>query len=165
VDGYPRHIVAAAALVANGSGEVLLVRTRNRGWVLPGGQIEEGEGLLDGLGREILEETGVTVRIGPLAGVYSNIKPPTKLLLGFLSDYESGTLQTSPETLDVAWVRRERAAEFVTNEAERDRVLDMITFDGAVTYRVYSTKPYVVHEQSSLGRFNKPVQPTAFGGG
>lgn len=132
------------------SDEVLLVRTENRGWVLPGGQIEEGEGLLEGLRREILEETGVTARIGALAGVYSNIKPPSKVLFAFCADWEAGELRTSQETLEVVWVPRSTVLESVTNDAERDRIKDMLKFAGAITYRVYSTRPYAIHEESSL---------------
>lgn len=132
------------------SDKVLLVRTENRGWVLPGGQIEEGEGLLEGLRREILEEAGVTARIGALTGVYSCINPPSKVLFAFCADWETGELRTSQETSEVAWVPRSTVLESVTNEAERDRIKDMLKFAGAITYRVYSARPYAIYEESLL---------------
>jgi 8-oxo-dGTP diphosphatase len=144
MDEQPSHIVAAAALVSRAPGEVLLVRTARRGWGLPGGQIEPGEGLLAGLRREILEETGIEATIGALAGLYSNVRPPTKVILGFLAESASGDLRPSPETPEVAWVPREGALEIVTHGAERDRLADLLGFDGQVAYRVYETRPYRV---------------------
>ena len=40
---FPTHIVAAAGYVEDKSGNILIVKTHNRGWDAPGGQIEVGE--------------------------------------------------------------------------------------------------------------------------
>ena len=72
-NGTPRHIVAASARARNDAGEILLVRTHRRGWEVPGGQVELGETLIDGLKREVYEESGVHAEIGRLAVVRSNI--------------------------------------------------------------------------------------------
>jgi 8-oxo-dGTP diphosphatase len=55
-----------ASAVARRHGELLLVQQRYPGdprpyWGLPGGLVEPGEELLAGLGREVLEETGLTL--------------------------------------------------------------------------------------------------------
>ena len=39
----PTHILAAGAVVINEKDEVLLVKTKRRGWEFPGGQVEVGE--------------------------------------------------------------------------------------------------------------------------
>ena len=63
----PTHIVSAGAIVLNDLGEVLLVKdARKDAWTFPGGIIEEGEGVLDGVKREVLEETGIIVEVGEL---------------------------------------------------------------------------------------------------
>ena len=56
----PKHIVAAGILVERGD-EVLLVKTERRGWEFPGGQIEEGESVLDGVIREVREEANFVI--------------------------------------------------------------------------------------------------------
>jgi 8-oxo-dGTP diphosphatase len=147
---YPTHIVAAGALVSHPDGRVLLVRNE-RGWVVPGGQIDSGEGVVDSLVREIFEESGVTARVHTLAGVCSNVRPPTKVIFSFLADWVSGDLRPSPETPEVRWVPRADVPGMVTYEPERDRTLDMLNYRGAIAYRVISTRPYAVHFVGSFG--------------
>ena len=55
----PTHIVAAAGIVLNERDEVLLVNTYLDSWVLPGGEVEIGENLMDAVKREIFEESGI----------------------------------------------------------------------------------------------------------
>ena len=69
---FPMHIVAAGALVTNERGEVLLVKNPYRGWEFPGGQIENGEDLIEGVTREVFEESGIIIKVDNLVGVYSN---------------------------------------------------------------------------------------------
>src|SRR5215470_9625249 len=96
----PRHIVAVAGLISNASGDILLIKSPLRGWEFPGGQVEEGESLIQALKREIHEETGIIASIGALIGIYSNIKPPSKVLFGFIGSWEAGELATSEESLE-----------------------------------------------------------------
>ncbi|WP_143807922.1 NUDIX hydrolase, partial [Oenococcus oeni] len=70
----PTHIVAVGAVVLNEDQEILLVKTFFRGWEIPGGQVENGENLIDALKREVREESGIEIRVDKLIGVYSNIK-------------------------------------------------------------------------------------------
>jgi 8-oxo-dGTP diphosphatase len=65
----PHHIVAVAALVRNVQDQILLVHSPRGDWEFPGGQVEEGETLMQALQREILEETGVSVSVGALVGI------------------------------------------------------------------------------------------------
>ena len=70
---------AAFAAVRNRAGELLLVRRIDDGnWELPGGQIEVGETAGTTVVREVAEESGITIELTGLAGVYSD---PTHVLV------------------------------------------------------------------------------------
>ena len=147
---HPKHIVAVSGLISHPNGEILLIRGPRRGWEFPGGQVEEGENLIEAFQREIQEETGVTASIGSLVGIYSNIKSPTKLAFGFLGDYVSGELSTSDESLETEWVTHHSALQRVSHPVIYDRMEDMLNFSGRVIYRVYTTNPYQICEQCFL---------------
>ena len=147
---HPKHIVAVSGLIRHPDGRVLLIRGPRRGWEFPGGQVEEGENLIEALQREIQEEAGVTTSIGALVGVYSNVKSPTKLAFGFLGDYVCGELITSEESLETEWVARHSALQRVSNPIIYDRMKDMLNFSGRVIYRVYTNDPYQICEQRFL---------------
>jgi len=70
-------IVAVGAIVYDRSGRVLLIeRGRPPGagsWSVPGGKVESAETLAQALAREVREETGLVVEIGPLACVVERI--------------------------------------------------------------------------------------------
>lgn len=140
----PMHIVAACALITNHQEEILLVRHPRRGWEVPGGQIEEGESVVEGLQREIWEETGTLAEIGKMTGVYSNVTPPTKVIFAFQAAYSSGALTPSSESPEVRWFPRDQVLSLVKHAALHERISDMLSFAStqAVTYRVYTTEPY-----------------------
>ncbi len=147
---HPKHIVAVSGMISHPDGKVLLIRGPRRGWEFPGGQVEEGENLIEALQREIKEESGVTASIGALVGVYSNIKAPTKVMFSFLGKYVSGELATSDESLETEWVARHSALQRVSNPIVYDRMKDMFDFSGRVIYRVYISDPYHVCKQCFL---------------
>ena len=78
----PRREVVGAAIVDDLTQPRLLLAARRTepaalagGWEFPGGKVDPGEGALEALHRELLEELGVRVRIGdllegPLAGAW-----------------------------------------------------------------------------------------------
>ncbi|MEO8701093.1 MAG: NUDIX hydrolase [Kofleriaceae bacterium] len=70
-------IVAVAAIVYDASGRVLLVERGSPPgvglWSVPGGKLEPGETLAQAVAREVREETGVIVEVGPLACVVERI--------------------------------------------------------------------------------------------
>ncbi|MSO46430.1 MAG: NUDIX domain-containing protein [Acidobacteria bacterium] len=74
---YPaRPIVGVGAVIVQ-DGQVLLVKRRYEPlagrWSLPGGTLELGETLEAGLAREMQEETGLDVRVGPVIEVFDRI--------------------------------------------------------------------------------------------
>jgi 8-oxo-dGTP pyrophosphatase MutT (NUDIX family) len=64
---------AAFAAVRNATGKILVVRRIDDGnWELPGGRIEVGETARDAVIREVAEESGITIELTALSGVYSD---------------------------------------------------------------------------------------------
>jgi len=68
-----RLSVSAVVWRDGGRRELLLMqRSDNAHWGLPGGYVEPGESVVEAVAREVREETGVQVRVGRLLGVYSS---------------------------------------------------------------------------------------------
>lgn len=148
----PVHIVAAAGFVENNEGEILLVKTRRDGyWVFPGGQVEVGENLIDGVIREVKEESGIDVKVSHLVGVFSNTATyeghsgvkivPTKVMFDFVCEPVGGKLTPSDETSDSRWVSKEGVLDMVTGPSERTRYQAFLDYNGSVQYMDYITKP------------------------
>ncbi|MCL2867495.1 MAG: NUDIX hydrolase [Clostridia bacterium] len=148
---WPTHIAAAAGYVEEKNGNMLLVKLQHRGWDTPGGQIEVGENLEEGVLREILEESGITAAVRCLVGIYSNVgqhlyydgvtNVPTKVMFDFICDYVDGTPTTSDETSEVIWIPKTKVMDYVTAPAMRFRFEKMLNFNGKVSYCSYVTKP------------------------
>ena len=70
----PNSLVPSAnVIVDDGRDHLLLIqRSDNGNWALPGGAMDLGETIVDAAVREVLEETGVTCRVTGLVGIYTN---------------------------------------------------------------------------------------------
>ena len=126
--------------------EVLLVKTERRGWEFPGGQIEEGESVLDGVVREVREEANVVVSADQLVGVYSNLSDH-RVIFDLLGSWLSGDARTGEETLDVAWVQKTEASKMINHPIYSQRLKQLLSFDGRVLFQSYTTSPFTIHAQ------------------
>lgn len=86
------------------NGKILLVNQKvspNRTWSLPGGRLEQGETLEEGIVREILEETGLSVKVVKL--LYLCEKPdvtPPLLHITFKLEKVSGDIKLPTNEFD-----------------------------------------------------------------
>ncbi|MBQ4252894.1 MAG: NUDIX hydrolase [Erysipelotrichaceae bacterium] len=147
----PTHIVAAAGIVLNETGEILLVRDNRSGWVYPGGQVEVGENIIDALKREIREETGVEVEVGEVFCISSNTckypgyngvrEVPTKVAFDFICRYKSGTPRGSDENSESVFVPSEKVPGMITSPAIIERYKTYLNYSGRPAYLEYVTRP------------------------
>ena len=113
---YPeRPIVGVGAVVLDDDGRVLLVKRANEPlkgqWSLPGGAIDVGETLESGIRREVREETGIEIEVGPIVDVLDRIRhdPGGRVqfhyvLIDFLCRSRGGILQSATDAEEAAWV-------------------------------------------------------------
>jgi ADP-ribose pyrophosphatase YjhB (NUDIX family) len=112
---YPEHPIVGVAAVVLRDGQVLLVlrgREPARGlWGLPGGMLEVGETLAQGVRREVLEECGIEIEVGPLVGVFEPMQRDGAgrlryhyVVLDYLARYLSGELCAADDADDARWV-------------------------------------------------------------
>jgi mutator protein MutT len=74
---YPERPIVGVGAVIIQDGKVVLIRRKYEPlagqWSLPGGALEIGETLEAGVAREMLEETGLEVEVGPVIEVFDRI--------------------------------------------------------------------------------------------
>jgi ADP-ribose pyrophosphatase YjhB (NUDIX family) len=120
-------------VVTNADGDVLVIRrSDNQNWAVPGGAIDLGESMVQAAVRETKEETGIDCEITGLVGVYTD---PKHLIL-YTSNGEvrqefsivltaratGGTPTRSNESSDVRWVARESLGEYAMDRSMRLRL-------------------------------------------
>lgn len=77
-------------------------------WDLPGGSIQFFEKSIDGLHREVKEETGLDIKIIKPIGIYDAIKPHLHMtILTFLCEYKKGIVSLSREHDSYTWLTEE----------------------------------------------------------
>jgi len=120
---YPeRPIVGVGAVIVDG-GRVVLVRRRYEPlkgrWSLPGGAVEVGETLEGALAREMVEETGLHVDVGPVIDVFDRMTRDDAgrvryhfVLVDYLCRPVSGALRAGSDVDDAIWANGAALAAF-----------------------------------------------------
>jgi len=120
-----RYSVSVAGVIVDDEGRALIIQRRDNGhWEPPGGILEHGETIEDGLRREVYEETGVTVEPIRLSGVYQNMERQIVALV-FRCRLAEGTPEPTPESADCRWVDADELRRLMA-EAYAVRVLDAL---------------------------------------
>jgi ADP-ribose pyrophosphatase YjhB (NUDIX family) len=125
-------------VVADGAGRILLIRrTDNGNWALPGGAIDLGESVAHAAIRETLEESGIECAITGLVGIYSD----PRHVIRYTSNGEvrqefsivltaravSGRPTPSSESSEVRWVPEAELPGYTMDRSMRIRISDFLS--------------------------------------
>jgi 8-oxo-dGTP diphosphatase len=120
---YPSAPIAAVGAIVRKDDQVLLVRrgqepAKGR-WVIPGGAVELGEATEEAVRREIREESGIEISVGPLATVVDRIERDEQgrvryhyLIVDLFASYVSGEPRAATDAAEARWVSGDELANF-----------------------------------------------------
>jgi len=127
---YPSRPIVGVGAVIIDAGRVVLIKRRYEPlagqWSLPGGTLEVGETLEAGVAREMLEETGLEVDVGPVIDVFDRILFDADqkvryhfVLVDYLCHPRGGTLAAASDVTDAVYAHPDHLAEYqLTAKAE-----------------------------------------------
>jgi A/G-specific adenine glycosylase len=117
------HYTVTAAILRRGN-KILIARRPSKGllggmWEFPGGKVEPGETLPDGLRREIREELGIPIEVGESFGVYRHAYTHFRVTLhAFLSSLD-GAEPEPLEASELRWVVPAELGDFPMGKIDR----------------------------------------------
>jgi ADP-ribose pyrophosphatase YjhB (NUDIX family) len=120
---YPGRPILGVGAVIIDAGRVLLVERAHEPlkgeWSLPGGAVDVGETVLDAVHREVREETGLEVALGPLVEVVNRITHDAEgrveyhfVILDYVCRPTGGRLAPASDAAAAQWARREDVGRF-----------------------------------------------------
>jgi 8-oxo-dGTP diphosphatase len=132
---YPsRPVLGIGALIFRGDHILLVERGKEplKGlWSLPGGALETGESLRDGIRREVLEETGLTVETVEVATIFERIMRDEQgqteyhyVLIDYICEAASGEARAATDVSAVAWVSETELLQYKLTEGTLPVILE-----------------------------------------
>lgn len=126
--------LGCSAAIFDEDRRILLTRRSDNGqWCLPGGAMESGETAAEACEREVLEETGLSVRVKRLVGVYSHSDQLVVysdggkfqiVALHFEAEAVGGELGLSNETTDFGYFTLQEVEGMDMIGRHKERVID-----------------------------------------
>ena len=128
--------LGCSAAIFDNQGRVLLTKRQDNGqWCLPSGGMDSGESAAEACEREVLEETGLSVRVKRFVGVYSHPDQLTVyseidkfqiVALHFEAEIISGKLGLSDETSDFGYFTMEEIEGLEMLGRHKERIEDTL---------------------------------------
>lgn len=128
--------LGCSAAIFDGQKRILLTkRTDNGQWCLPSGALEPGESVAEACEREVIEETGLSVRVKRLVGVYSHtdqlvVYPDGNkvqiVALHFEAEVIGGELGLSDETSNFGYFTIEEINGLEMFGRHKERIIDTL---------------------------------------
>lgn len=126
-------VPSANVVVTNDSGEILMIsRTDNDNWAIPGGAMDIGESLPQTAVRETKEETGIDCEVTGLVGIYTDPKhvilytsdgeARQEFSAVFTARYVGGEPTPSSESREVHWVAPAEVEKLTMDRSMRLRI-------------------------------------------
>jgi ADP-ribose pyrophosphatase YjhB (NUDIX family) len=125
-------VPAVSAIVTDTEGRILLIRrTDNDYWSIPGGRVEPGESLPQAVTREVAEETGMRCEVTGLVGIYCDPghvaayddgEVRQEFSICYTTRLLGGQLQTSAESSDVRFVQRDDLPGYTIHPSIQRRI-------------------------------------------
>ena len=120
---YPNQpVIGVGGIVIEGDRVLLVLRgneSQKGKWSVPGGALEVGETVAEGVRRELCEETGLDVQVGDLVEIFERIAARDELgvrhhyvILDYLCEQRGGDLSAGGDAADVRWVKRSELEEY-----------------------------------------------------
>jgi 8-oxo-dGTP pyrophosphatase MutT (NUDIX family) len=128
--------LGCSAAIFDGQGRILLTKRADNGqWCLPSGGMDSGESVAEACIREVWEETGLSVRVKRLVGVYSHadqlaVYPDGNkaqiVALHFEAEVSGGELGLSNETTDFGYFALDEIEQLEMFARHKERILDTL---------------------------------------
>lgn len=129
-------------LIENAAGEILMIRRSDNGnWAVPGGAIDLGESMTQAAKRETLEETGIECEINGVIGIYtdpkhivlytSNGEARQEFSIVLAGRATGGKPTTSDESTEVVWVPAAELHSLQMDRSMRKRIEHYLSGDSS----------------------------------
>ena len=124
---------SAGAFVRDDAGRILLIRRDDNGnWSMPGGTMDPGESMTACAIRETLEETGVSIAVTGLVGIWtdpahrieytSDGEVRQEFSIIYAGRYLAGEPTPSAESTQVEWVSPDAIPDLQMDRSQRIRI-------------------------------------------
>lgn len=128
---------AAAVAIVDGEKLLMLKRSDNKKWTMPGGTLDFGESLTDCAIREVKEESGLDVEIVDVIGTYtdpnilvaySDGEVRQEFTIVYAGRFTGDKVILDEESTDYKWVEFNEVANLELADSQKRRIADVIEY-------------------------------------